>query len=130
MNTKLSPIICEGYIIKRIPTGPKTTNHGAQAGYAFIVCHNSHALFGLGVKVFLNVEEHITEDIKKILLRLGNEEVCSRIKQNEFEEGQYYCYEWTPNNPLTTLREVNCNDEKWGMVGKWDDECAENDNDG
>lgn len=93
MDTKLSPIICEGYIIKRIPTGPKTTDRGAQAGYAFIVCQNAHATFGLGVKVFRSVEEHITEDIKKILLQHGEEKVCSRIKKNEFEEGKYYCYE-------------------------------------
>jgi len=131
MNKELSPIIHEGYIIKPITIESKTTKHGAQSGFAFVVCHNEHAVFGLGLKVFSFVEEDITEDVKKVLFQLGEEKVCSLIDKNEFEEGKYYRYEWTPNNPLIHLSEVNNNDEKWGMTmpSLMDYECAKNDTD-
>ena len=131
MNMELSPIIYKGYTIKPKPIESKTTIYGAQGGFAFFVCHNAHAVFGLGVKVFTFVEEDITEDIEKALLQLGEEKVRSLIDKNEFKEGIYCCYEWTPNNPLIHLREVDCNDEKWGMVmpSLMDYECAKNDTD-
>lgn len=86
----------------------------------------------MGVKIFTFVENDITEDIKKTLLQLGEDKVRSVIDKNEFEEGKYYRYEWTPNNPLSHLREVNNNDERWSiaMPSQMDWECAKNDTEG
>lgn len=117
-----------GFVIKSAFTRD-IVNSRERGGYAFVVCKNSKAMFGLGIKAFVFVVEDITEDVKQQLLKVGIEKVQSLINKNEFAEGEYYCYEWAPENPLSTVKRIDCRDSIWGtkpLLSLMDNECVNN----
>jgi hypothetical protein len=118
----------KGFVIKSTFT-LDIVNGIERGGYTFIVCKNSKAFFGLGIKAFVYMLEDISEEVKQHLLKLGTEKVQSLIDSNEFSQGEYYCYQWTPDNSLNTLKKMDCRDSIWGtkpLLSLIDDECIDN----
>ena len=115
MTIEQSPINYRGYTIKFVFT-KTTTAHSAQGGCAFVVCHSTGALFGLGVKAFRLVEKEITEEIQRHLFEIGLAQVMALIDQGTYIKNHYYCYEWVADNPQAPFKEIDCHDPRWGMA--------------